>query len=207
MEKKRNILLNSIGFFILFYGLFAISYSIYRGKPSWIFWFCYISMVIMGIGAIKKNSLLITSQINLLFFYLLFWNIDFFYQLISSKPLWGITDDFFKELLIPARIISLEHLFLLPLGFFLLYIIKLERSDHWKLSLIQAGLLAITTRFLTLEEYNVNCIFYKCTSFLPSGEFYIYSWICLNILAIFLTAFIINKIFLRKEVKKKISRK
>jgi hypothetical protein len=194
MDQKRKIIINTIGYFLLFYGLFAIFFSIYRGKPSWIFWFCYISMAIIGLGTIRKNGYLVASQINLLFFYLIFWDIDFLYRLITKTSLWGISDYFFGEMLLLARLISLEHLFLLPLAFFVLYLLKTEKGDHWKISIIQAVLLAGLTRFLTLEQYNVNCMFHSCAPFIPNGTFYPFIWIGLNIISILVTAFIINKI-------------
>ena len=207
---KKEILIKTLGGFILLYGLFAISFSIYRGKPSWIFWFCYISMILIGLGALKKDSLLIASQINLLFFYLVSWNIDFFYHIITEMSLWGITDYFFKEMLTPARIISLEHFFLLPFALILLYLIKIKRKDHWKLSIVQGLSLLLITKILTDPIYNVNCVFYSCASFLPNGKLYPYLGIGLNVISILVTAFIINRIpffFDKTNSKKRSSRK
>ena len=190
--NKREVITKILGILFLFYGIFAIVYSIYRGKPDWIFWFCYISMVLIGIGALMKDGKLIAAQINLVSAYLIAWNIDFFYQLITNKPLWGITNYFFGELLFMARFISIEHFFLLPLGLFLLYELKLEKG-HLKLSLVQGTLIYILTIALTNPQYNVNCAFHSCVSFIPS-EHYQIIWYILTVISVLITSFAINKI-------------
>ena len=198
--KNKELALKTLGIFLLIFGIFAISYGIYRGKPSWIFWLCYIGMILIGIGCLKKDSMLIASQLNIVVVYLLFWNIDFFYRIITNTSLLGITDYFFNELLVSARIISLEHIFLLPLSFLALYLIKLERKDHWKISLIQLVIIYFISKFLTLKEYNVNCVFHSCVNFIPSEPFFPIIWFSIAIPATFLTAFLINKIHVFHKV-------
>lgn len=193
-EKTKNIILIASGILLSSYGLFAIGFAIYRGKPSWIFWFCYIAMIILGIGCFKKDGLLMASQINLVGFYLVFWNIDFYYQLITGNPLWNITDFFFKELLLIARIISLEHLFLFPLSLYCLYLVKLESKNHWAVSLFQGTLVYILTIFLTNQTYNVNCAFHSCTSLIKTTPYYQIIWYIISGSLVLSTAFIINAI-------------
>ncbi|MFH1053230.1 MAG: hypothetical protein V1740_02320, partial [Candidatus Woesearchaeota archaeon] len=130
-------MVNSIGIFLICYGLFAIIYYIFKGQPSWIFWFCYLAMILIGIGALKKDGVLIASQLNLLIFPLIFWIIDFIFQFLAKKPLWGITDYFFENIYFGARIISLEHFFLVPLGLIVLYFIRLKRNNSWMISIVQ----------------------------------------------------------------------
>lgn len=190
--NKREIIIKIIGFIFLFYGLFAIGFSVYRGKPDWIFWFCYIAMTLIGIGALKKDGKIIAAQVNLVSAYLIVWNIDFFYHLIFNKPLWGITNYFFGELLLLARLISIEHFFLLPLSLYLLYEIKLEKG-HLKLSLLEGTLLYLLTIALTDPQYNVNCAFHSCVYFLPT-KYYQITWYVITFMTVSLTAFILNKI-------------
>jgi hypothetical protein len=203
MNIKKGVI-NTIGVLFLFYGLFAISFSIYRGKPDWIFWFCYIAMVLIGIGTIKKDGKLVAAQLNLVSAYLIAWNIDFFYQLITNKPLWGITDYFFGELLILARVISIEHFFLLPLGLYLLYETKLEKG-HLKLAILEGTLIYILTIVLTNPKFNVNCAFKSCVPFIPTNTYYQIVWYILTAITVILTAFVINKIpiFHKKDVVRK----
>ena len=84
-DKTKTILLITIGIIFLAYGLFAMGYAIYRGKPDWIFWACYVVMVIMGIGAFMRRGYLIAVGLNVVATYLIVWDIDFLYQLIFNK--------------------------------------------------------------------------------------------------------------------------
>ncbi len=200
--EKRDIVLNLLGFFILAFGIFAMAYGIYRDKPDWIFWFCYIGMVLIGIGILKKDGTLIASQLNIITVYLVFWDIDFLYRLFTKESLWGITDYFFGELLIPSRIISLEHFFVLPLAFYALYRIKINseekksllNSTHLKLSIIQLILIYFISKLITNEIFNMNCVFNSCVSFIPTTEFYPLTWFTITLGSTIIIAFMINKV-------------
>lgn len=201
-DKTKTILLIIIGIIFLIYGLFAMGYGIYRGKPDWIFWACYIVMVIIGIGCFMKSGYLIASQLSIVATYLLVWDVDFFYQLIFSKPLWGITNYFFKELLLTARLISLEHLFLVPLALWAIYLAGLKRKDHWKLSILGAMTLIVATLLLTNPIYNVNCAFQSCIPLFSNIPYYSFIWMMVLIITIMINAFIINKLFYREDINK-----
>ena len=167
-KSLKNKLITFLAIFLIFFGAFAMLYGIYRGYPSWIFWFCYISMILIGIGALRKDSLLIAAQFNLLFFPLLFWNIDFFLVLFTGNSYLGIAGYFFEEMLLPARIISLEHLFLIPLILYLLYLIKIKKKDILKsyiISIFQVSLIFAVMKILNANIDNVNCVFENCYSF------------------------------------------
>ena len=158
-------------------------YGIYRGHPSWIFWFCYIGMILIGIGALRKDATLITSQFNILLFPLIFWNIDFFITLFTGSSKLGIAGYFFEEMLPFARLISFEHLFLIPLTLVLLFFVlknsnkesnqdsnsknNLNRIKYsFIISLIQISLIFIIMNLLKATEDNVNCVFENCYNFL-----------------------------------------
>jgi len=201
-EQTKGMVLWIFGIFFIFYGLLAVVFEVYRGRPDSIFWYCYLSMVLIGIGSIKRSGVLIASQLSILFVYLVGWNVDFLYQAIFRKSLFGITDFFFNYMIPTARFISFEHLFLLPIGFFLLYLIKAENKDHWKFSIVQFTLIVLVTYFLANPERNVNCVFYSCVSFIPTFQFYSLLWFFLGLSSIFISASIINKMkFLHVQEK------
>ena len=78
------------------------------------------------------------SQVYILTIPLLIWNIDFFYWLIFDKPLWGITDYFFvNNVFNLGKVISLQHLFTIPLSIYAANLIGVKRRDAWKWSFIQ----------------------------------------------------------------------
>jgi len=200
-QKTKNIILKVLGIFFIFYGISAMVYSILRGNPAWVFWLCYIGMILIGIGALTKNSFLIASQLNILTIPLVLWIVDFFLVLITGNGPLGIAQYFFDEMLIVARLISLEHLFLVPLGFFLIYLIGLKRKDSWKISTVQLIIVFTIQHLLKASESNVNCAFENCYSFLPQFIATIPGWFVINFAMVFIVVFIINNIFVdRKEL-------
>lgn len=200
-EKTKKIILLLIGLFFIAFGIFAIDFGIYRGKPGWIFWLCYIGMVIIGFGILTKNSYLILSQLNLLAIPLLFWNTDFIYYLVTKKSLWDITDYFFSEMMTAARFISFEHLFLLPLSLLALYLIKITKKGAWKLSLIQLTGFFILSRLFTQPEHNVNCAFTSCFPLFPSDIWHPVRWFIIFGAFVLITNLVIIKIPLFRKRK------
>mgnify|MGYP001579157849 CR=1 FL=1 len=180
-QRTKTIILNILGIFFIGFGLLAIIQAIKTENPSGIFWLCYAAMILIGIGALRKDSFLIASQINLLFIPLLFWVFDFIYILFTGNSLFGLAEYFFTgNFLKLSRIISTEHLFLLPLGFLALYLIKLKRKDFWKVSVLQIVLFYLVTLALTDPEKNINCVFESCFAFI-GNSFYGLVWFFLFI--------------------------
>lgn len=113
----------------------------------------------MGYGILIRSSYLVMSQLNIITIPLLFWIGDFFYYLFFRSSLFGIVDYFFQPMAIGARIISLEHLFLLPLGFGCLYLLNIKTSRAWVLSFLQLALFFALSRVFTGSESNVNWVY------------------------------------------------
>ncbi len=198
-EKITKITLISLGIFFIAFGIFAMDFGIYRGNPGWILWFCYWAMVIIGFGILTKNGYLILSQINIVAIPLLLWDIDFIHYLITGRSLWGIVDYFFGEMLKIARFISFEHLFLLPLSLFALYLIRVAKKGAWKLSLAQLVLFFILSRLFTNPEHNVNCVFVSCYPFFPTDTWHPLRWFLVYGAMVMVTYWLINKIPIFKQ--------
>lgn len=171
-QRIKNIIITALGLFFIFFGAFAMDYAIWREKPEWAFWICYVAMIFIGLGALLRLPSLIASQVTIVAIPLAIWNIDFFYQIIFGQKLWGLTDYFFGDMLPAARFISMEHFFLVPLGLLLLYMIKLSQKTFWVISVIQVALFYGIIRLFTRSAENVNCVFRSCVSFIPNGAWY-----------------------------------
>ncbi|MFA5019549.1 MAG: hypothetical protein WC533_00440 [Candidatus Pacearchaeota archaeon] len=195
-KTKKIILLVSGSFFILF-GLFAMFFSVYNGTPEWILWACYIGMIIIGIGILIKDGELIASQLNILTIPLLLWTFDFIYTLFTGRNILGMAEYFFDRVDLVPKVISLEHLFLLPIGFFALYLIGLKERDSWKISYIQLTAVFLIMKLFRITDSNVNCISYPCWNF-PIFQPYFIEWFLIIFTAVALTSFMINKLFLTK---------
>ena len=164
MDKKyKFILLDFIGVLFLLFGIIAISNSMYNQNPMQILFLCYIGLILMGFGILTKRSYLVMSQVYILLIPHLLWTIDFFYQLILNKPLWGVTDYFFIDnFFIIGNIISLQHIFAIPIALYAVSLIGLKRKDVWILSFVQITIIYILVSLLTLSETNINCVFSSC---------------------------------------------
>jgi hypothetical protein len=206
-EEMKNYLLDVFGVIFIVLGITAIINSvILTDNASQILWLCYFGLVIIGSGMIMKNDLMILSQLNILTFPLIFWNIDFLYYLFTSSSLWGITDYMFIYSTITlGKLISLQHLFTIPLSIYALYLIKINNRKSWIWSFAQMIIIYIFVVSFTNPIYNINCVFKPCLDyFLYVPLPYIITWFATSLIIISVTATIINWLpFIQKKRFKK----
>ena len=201
MIKFKNWTLNIIGVFFVCFGIYAIDYSIYVGQAQWTLWFCYSGMIIIGFGIIIRSVFLIVSQLNILTVPLLFWIGDFFYYLLFQSSRLHVSDYFFEPMAIGARIVSLEHLFLLPLVYLAVYMIGKKPGRAWTLTIIQLVIFFILSRLLTSPEFNVNWVYRP--RFLVSffEGWYVIEWFILGTVFALIINFLLNIPFCNKIKK------
>ncbi len=202
MKKRKFKHLTVIGIIFIIFGILAIVNSLIQSNVNQIFWYCYFSLFFLGLGLISRDSYLIGSQINIIAFPILFWDIDFFYNLFTSNSLFGITDYFFVGGQWLGKIVSLQHLFTLPLALYAFYKIGCNRKDMWKASIFTILSILILSKILTPSENNINCVYKSCVSFIPQVNFYLILWIVLLIVMILFT----NYLLTIKSSKRKIPR-
>ena len=87
---------------------------------------------------------------------------DFLFRLITGNVLFGFTSYMFTGGFEIGKIISLQHLFVVPLGIFALYKVKTVHFNFWKIALVQVFLMFIPIYFLTNRLDNINCVFSEC---------------------------------------------
>jgi hypothetical protein len=199
---KRNIkdkVIKAIGVIFLFIGLFSVLYAILRENYEQILWLCYIAIILLGYGIITKNKNLIISQISIQTIPIIFWNIDFFYYLLNGQPLWGITNYFFDSgHPLIAKIISLQHIYIIPISIFTLLLMKFNRQTRlWeilKIAYVQMILIFILGRMFTSPATNMNCVFYNCLPFETIIPYEVL-WFIFVFLGISISALIYDKIF------------
>lgn len=199
-NKIKSFVLTLIGTIYITLGILAFYNAIRYAETAGILWFSYIAFFLIGFGIITRNSYLIASQMNIILIAYIFWNIDFFYILITSNSLWGITNYFFLPGPLLSKVITLQHLFTIPVSLFSIYLIKLKRRDFWKFSLAQVTIFFFIIRIIGSRGGNINCVFENCLpldlSFVP----YPLVWFLAYIIMIFLTTLLLTKtrIFLKK---------
>ena len=194
LSPGHRLFLTIAASFYILLGLVALFNSYTIGRPDQVYWFCYISLLIIGAGLLVKNGDIVASQVNILAIGIIFWCIDFFYHLATGTPLWGITDYFFVESRFLVKAVTLQHVYTLPLTLYALSLLKITRKDIWRISLIQAFLIFIIVSAFTEASSNINCVFSSCISFFDLDPYYPWAWLILVAAMIFITNAIITRL-------------
>jgi len=201
MNKNfHNKVISFLGIYFFILGIIAVIYAIYHPETANFLWFCYIFLILAGLGMILRNSLIIISQLNISLIPTLIWNIDFFYQLITKSSLWGVTDYFFVEGVNSlGMFITLQHLYILPLTLYSVYVLGLKSRKAWIISFVEIFIIFWLSFLFTSFESNTNCVFESCVSFLTiEGISYRILWFVF----VFVTIFLVNKLFVRMFIGK-----
>ena len=192
--KHEKTILRLIGIFFVILGISAYANSLDYGTPGQVFCFSYFSLMLTGIGMLFVSSAILLTQLNVIAIPYLIWDIDFFYVLITKKTLFGLTDYFFLQGPLLGKIITLQHLFTVPIILFDLYITKIRRKDLWKFSFAEMALIFIISKIFTLQEYNINCVYRNCMNFdLGPTWLYAFLWFAVVLIMVYLT----NLLFIR----------
>ena len=200
MGQTKEIVLKLIGSLLFVIGILGYYIAIINQDYDLFWWFCYSALIIAGIGIFIKNSSLIISQLNILFIPSFVWAIDFLSALLLGIHPFGLTAYFFEETRLLVKIVSLQHLFTIPLVLYSLYLIKIKKSfTPIIISLFHVTLFYFSSIFLTNPEKNINCVFRSCIPYINFGQFYPIAWFIAYILMIMITYFIVTRLkFLRK---------
>ena len=193
----------AFGIFLVILGILAFTNAFLNLDSAIPLWFCYVAVFLVGVGILTKNSDLIVIQLNIIAIPLIFWDIDFFYQLFTNSSLWGITDYFFiigwmNSL---GNYITPVHIYLLPVTIAFIYFLGVSRRDLWKLSFLEVAIIFLISFALSPIEMNANCVFYSCIDFISLGSpYYQILWFFSVFLMIYLTNFLV--VYLMKKAKK-----
>lgn len=194
MAKKGDLIFWLFGIYLTVMGILFFVNAFLHPEDTIPLWFSYIAIFLIGIGILTKNSDLIIIQLNIIAIPYIFWNIDFFYQLVTSMPLWGITDYFFIIGFMNSlgNFITLEHIYTVPVAIGFIYLLGIQRKDLWKFSFLQAIIIFFITFFLSSSEMNANCVFHSCISFISlESPYYQILWFFSIFLMVFLTNFLL----------------
>lgn len=197
-----------VGIIFIVWGCAAIAKSIYFGRYEQILWACWIGLILSGIGMLRKDISLMGSQLNILAVPWLVWSLDFIYVLVTGDTWLGITNYVFDDIPLIDTIITMAHLFVLPLSLYAYYTVPLASKNAWKLSLVHLALLFILTVSLTnyTPDNKINCIYNSCIP-LPSLAPQPAQWIVLATALTLTTHFILTYTHRLIEKNKKLSRR
>jgi len=201
--KKRiekilfDILMFIFGIFFVVLGVAVIINSFLYPEVASFLWFCYWSLILIGIGMIFKSSYLIVMQLNVILIPLIFWNVYFFYQLLSGKSLFGITDYFFIGGVNSfGNVATLQHVYILPLAAYAVYRFGIRSRGIWIASFIEVSVVFFLSFFFTSIDKNVNCAFTSCFDFIKiSGMSYSLLWFFSMFIMVYLVDYLMFKFF------------
>jgi len=191
-DPKKEIL-NALGVLFIIWGIVAIIYQITIQEYAFILWFCYTGLILIGLGILIRRSYLIASQLAILTIPLIIWNIDFFSFLFTGDFIWGMTAYFFEDQTKVGNLISVQHVFTLPLTLFSLWIIKIKRKSFWILSCIEIIVFFVLSRLISDSAQNLNCAFSSCFP-VATGLPYIFDWFFFSFLMIGISTFVLISI-------------
>ncbi len=173
---KQKTFFKFFGALFIVTGAVAITYSITTGMTTQVIWYCYAALIINGIALLRRDGTLIGSQLMVLTVPYIAWNVDFFYQLITDTPLWGITSYFFIPGLWLPKLTTLQHIITIPILLYALSHTKMRNKDAWKLGSMTIVIVFILSRAFTQRIDNVNCVYHSCITFITLTVWYPLFW-------------------------------
>lgn len=199
-KVKRNfldVLIFIFGLFFVLLGIAAIINSFLHPEVANFLWLCYLSLILIGVGMILRNSYLIVMQLNITLIPLLFWNVDFLYQLFSDKSLFGVTDYFFAGGINSlGNFVTLQHVYILPLAIYAVYRFGVKSKKIWIASYVEASVVFFLSFFFTDFERNTNCAFASCLDFIKiTGVWYSVLWFATVFAMVYLVNYCFVKLF------------
>ncbi len=182
MAKKERVL-DILGLIFIVLGLISVISHVFFGNWRYAVWFCNHAMIIAGIAVLCRNRFWLTAMLNWALIPVGIWTIDFISALIFGYFPFGITQYMFEE---PVQIISLQHLFTVPLMLYAMHLLGKPARRAWVGTTIHGIIIWIISYFFITPDYNVNCAHHACTllKWLP---YYVVLWPLVAVLMFFVT--------------------
>lgn len=170
-QKRKNSILNLLGWFLIILGMVRIFQLIFFGEPIHIFWLCNHVILIMGVAILFRSSFWLIAEFSFLFLGQVVWVVGvliyvFFGIMIPGSSTYLLYDFSFLNLISLA-----VHFLTLPVGAFAIYLIGRREKFAWAGGLIHALVLVPFALYFG-RDYNLNCIYESCVSFIPYFELY-----------------------------------
>ncbi|MEM4247172.1 MAG: hypothetical protein QXR48_00395 [Candidatus Woesearchaeota archaeon] len=182
MAKKERVL-NFLGWIFIALGLVSVITHVVFGNWRYAVWFCNHAMIISGLAIMYKNRFWLTAMLNWSLIPVSMWTIDFVSKVLFGIFPFGITQYMFEG---PIQIISLQHLFTVPLMLYAMHLLGRPTKWAWLGTTAHGIILWIISYFFITPDYNVNCAHQACT-LLKGLPYYVALWPFIAILMFFVT--------------------
>lgn len=198
-NSKKERILNIIGVVLLLMGITVLVEHSVFGRWQYSVWFCNHAMIISGLAVLFRNRFWLTAMLNWSLIPLSLWVIDFIGKVFFGVYIFRITEYMFDGTLL-AHIISLQHLFTVPLMLYAMYLLGKPARWAWLGTTLHAAILWIISYYIITPDYNINCVHQACISmrWLPG---YVHVWPFIGILMFFVTNWFLVWIFSGREAR------
>jgi hypothetical protein len=199
--KKKDTSLLIIALVLTFFLIGAIIFYV-TSKFYWgLLWFCYPALTLIIFGILLKKSDVVSIQLLIVLIPDLFWIIDFIILLLTGKPFLGVTDYFFMSSPLIRKILTIQHVFTVPLSIWALAIMKAKIKPRLIFFCICEIIGILFISYLVPSDYGINCFPNpsSCTFFqFPSGFPFGLTWITIEV-SFILISYLMLHFFLNKN--------
>jgi hypothetical protein len=184
-KRQKERILDALGWFFIVLGITTAGWYVLFSRWQYAFWFCNHAMIIAGIALLKRNKFWTTATLNWALVPVSMWVIDFAGKVLFDAHVLGITEYMFIG---PwwGRILSLQHLFTVPLLLYALQLLGAADKNAWLGTTAHGAILWLISYFIITPDYNVNCAHEACQSWLR-GEYYVVLWPLIAVALFYLT--------------------
>jgi hypothetical protein len=165
---NKNILLNLIGWFLVLLGIFNAYIHITTDNGLFLLWYCNHISILGGILILLRKRSWLNAVINVGLIPVLFWIADYFSNSMFNYNLFGFVGYVFAEKNPFLFFLYLQHIYVIPLMIFALYLLGGAMKNAWKNSTIY-GVFLFGIGWFFDPAYNMNCSRKLCVSFFPNN--------------------------------------
>jgi hypothetical protein len=151
-----------LGFYLISYGLVAVSSYWYYNALEYVFWFCNHTSFVLGFGFLLRKKYLVSGEAVLGLVPQFVWVLSFGLGLSGAATLEATAYMFDSSYPWPLYIVSLNHFVLLGILFYSFLKFSVTKLS-FSFSIIH-GLILVFFSFVSPEK-NINCIQASCLPF------------------------------------------
>lgn len=196
MHKEREDGARIIGIFLIVLGLINIFFHLTTRSSIFLLWYCSHITILAGIVILLKKRYWLNALINVGFFPIFFWIIDYLVWILFDYNLFYIINYVFEETNRALFLLYHQHFFVVPLMILALWFMGGAVKGAWKGSIVYGAVLVLISRFAD-ASYNLNCAHKQCIAFFPDTIFFLILQFVVIILSFVLANWLLVK-FLKK---------
>jgi hypothetical protein len=159
--KRRLDLFSIIGILLILIWLLDVYTNLFILRKGFarIFYFCSVTLLLSGIGFIRRSRLILSTQLLAAFTYHLVWNIDLVMHLAGSSFTGNAAYMFEGNRFFLQNFLSVSHIYMVPLLIYGLYKLGSYDALAWRFASLQIAVLNACAFIIGTPEDNVNYVY------------------------------------------------